>query len=967
MTTAKTQPFQRILMAWLAAAGAAVAASAPQSELPLYQAEPLKGAAPVIDGRFDDAVWASAARAPIQRQHHDEKPLPEGARNVGYWMAAWDAESLYLAVEVQDEEVNQQQSNAYEPHNDVIEIFFDPLLNYRFNLQYRVWPFGKEGNLADISQDPTWGRWDAGSTLTPTGYRTEIRVPLAHFMEVAQVDLRPGDLIGFDVSIHDAPFPTGQEWTPPKITGWSGDGTNWQYASQNGLLALGKPSANALASVRPERDDFGETPVAEAATLWPRIGLLEGFFNLDFVNQSWSHKEFRPWRLGRVRHVLVDTRDVNDVRSVNRTVGPHAHGEALEPRPRVVELMLTGQREGRQEDLTILTTPFHPATSYRTSSPDITLFDEMRKVGQPTGPSYIALPLRDGVTVREVKDGARLFDQAKDGPLAEGWALVWFARKDDPRATDLPMVVYPNRSPERIAVAAGGGLSWHFRGADRNALTLLPLEGIAAVDKATTQSWVGKGALPGDVQKRIRTWQSRSQRLPVGVDETWQYLPEREAFEIRQRFAYSESLSQWPVEETLIAPLPLLLSSRDAIERFPKANLSDLGYRLFQGPYLGVLGASEIRLELPTVDLDTLPPRLDRQRLSKSPLGRKYLAQLDELDLAKIFEANMDRVMARPHFMPHIWPMIDKPDLFSGYPLIDDNRRRQLIERVEHGHDEIIFSEEWRERLWPDMSPYLGSSFRYGNLTYPYGVAEPYYGVVEMLSKMYYFCQGIDDYSVMVRHWDRIKELTEIIWHGGFVQYRYDGGTMIGEAIVGLVKGAEAAGDLRFQRRAMLRLAQHAASAPGYLEGGQRLADDRSWARRGMSPVLLGPIQQTTPGTASATGDGSLNGSDGQYYWDRGYGNPVVLRDFALPQVRAIEEQLDRDNPDWYRETGHNFKRRDGMFRRFTVRALVMREPIATLERQVEGLRATFKDNPEFDAAVLIILLQRIQEDLGAS
>src|SRR5690606_31695620 len=129
---------------------------------------------------------------------------------------------------------------------------------------------------------------------------------------------------------------------------------------------------------------------------------------------------------------------------------------------------------------------------------------------------------------------------------------------------------------------------------------------------------------------------------------------------------------------------------------------------------------------------------------------------------------------------------------------------------------------------------------------------------------------------------------------------------------------------------------------------------------------LMGPIQQHTPGTASAIGDGSLNGSDGQYYWDRGYGNPVVLRDFALPQVRAIEEQLDRDNPDWYRETGHNFKRRDGMFRRFTVRALVMREPIATLERQVAGLRATFKDNPEFDAAVLIILLQRIQEDLGA-
>jgi hypothetical protein len=234
-----------------------------------------------------------------------------------------------------------------------------------------------------------------------------------------------------------------------------------------------------------------------------------------------------------------------------------------------------------------------------------------------------------------------------------------------------------------------------------------------------------------------------------------------------------------------------------------------------------------------------------------------------------------------------------------------------------------------------------------------------------MLSKMAYFCEGNDNYAIMLKHWGRLKELTEIIWRGGFVQYRYDGGTMLGEALVGMVKGAERAGDHRFQRRAMLRLAQHAASAPGYLEGGQRLAQDRSWARRGMSPVLLGPIQQTTPGTASAIADGSLNGSDGTYYWDRGYGNPVVLRNHALPQVRAIEAQLDRDAPDWYRETKHNFKRRDGMFRRFTVRALVLREPIPELERQVVGLRETFRDNVEFDAAVLIILLQRIQDDLS--
>ena len=894
--------------------------------------------------------------------------MPDGERNVGHWMATWDAENIYLAIEVVDEEVNQRQSNDYEPHNDVLELFFDPLLNYRFNLQYRVWPFGKEGGRGDVSQDPTWGRWDVASTKTERGYRTEVRVPLSQFMEVAQVDLRPGSFIGFDVSVHDAPFPRGEEWTPSKVTGWSGDGTNWQYASQNGLLTLGPASPGALGAVRPEMDDIGETPDHEAAALWPRIALIDGFFHLDVPVQSWSWDSYQPWRLGRVGHALVDTRREGDARWVNRTIGPHAHGEALESRPRVVELMLSGQRDGQREDLTVLTTPLHPAISYRTGSSELTLFNDMVAVGQPTGVSYVALPLRGGLTVREVgaQDGA-LYDEGRDGALAEGWVLVWFARVGDGRATDFPMIVYPNRSPRRISVAAEGGLTWAFGGEARNALTLLPLRGAAAVEKAMTQAWVKQGALPEDVVERVRVWQARSQRLPVGVEEFWQYLPGRHVFQVTHRFAYSESLSQWPVAETLVAPLPLLLSSREAVERFPSTDLVDLDYRLFQGGYRGVLGRAEIVFELPAVDLAKLPPRLDRQKLGGSPLGRKYLRQLDELNLAQVFNANMDRVMKRPHFMPHIWPMVDKPDLFSAYPLIEERARNGLKERVYQGYNDIIFSEEWRGRLWPVVAPYLGSDFRYGNLTYPYGVAEPYYGVVEMLSKMQYFCQGNDDHSIMVKHWDRIKELVEIIWHGGFVQYRYDGGTMIGEALVGLIQGAEAAGDQKFKRRAMLRLAQHAASAPGYFEGGERLARDKSWARRGRSPVLLGPIQQTTPGTASAIADGSLNGSDGQFYWDRGFGNPVVLREHALPQLRAIEERIDREVPYWYQETGHNFKRRDGMFRRFTVRALVLREPVDVLERQAAGLRATFKDDVEFDAAILVLLLQRIQEDMDAS
>lgn len=932
--------------------------------IPLYESPERVEKAPKIDGHFDDAAWQGVERAPIQRQHHDEAPLPEGERYVGYWMATWDADHLYLAVEVLDEEVNTYEAFAYEPHNDVVEVFFDPLLNFQYNLQYRVWPFGKDGQGAEVSQDPTWGRWEVASQLTDEGYRTEMRIPLSHFMEVAQVDIQGGDLIGFDISIHDADYPTGAEWQSPKITGWSGDGTNWQYASENGLLAFGKVSHERLAAVRPEMNDIGETPVDEAMSLWPRIGLLEGLFNLEVLHQSWSWERYEPWRLGRIGHPLLDDRDPRDTSTVNRSVGSHAHGEALEVRPRVVELSMAGVREGRQEELTVVTTPFHPAISYRTSSVGMSLFNGMEALGQPSGPAYIALPLEGGMVIRELSAVPSVYDPSRDGPLAEGWVLVWFGRDQDGRATDFPIVIYPNRNPQRIEVNGEGGLHWAFSGAARNALTLLPLKGIAAVEKGITAQWVSDEALPESVTARIRRWQARSMRLPVGVREFWQYLPDSHAFELTHQFSYTENLSEWGLKEELIAPLPQLLSSAAAVDRFPEANLEYLDYRLFQGGLFGVRGSTTVKVRLPVPDLSELPPALDRGVLEQSELGRKYLKELEDLGIADMFHRNMDRVYARPHFMPHIWPVIDKPDIFSALTLLDEESLGSVLERMIEGYRNVIFSEDWRDRLWPEVSPYLGSNFRYGNLTFPYGVAEPYYGVVEMLSKMNYICQALDDYSIMLNHWDRIKELVEIIWHGGFTQYRYDGGTMIGEALVGLVQGARAAGDRQMEVRAMLRLAQHAASAPGYFEGGRRLEVDRTWTRRGLSPVLLGPVQQTTPTTAAAVDDLTLTGSDGTFYWDRGYGNPVVLRNHALEEVKSIETRVDMEAPHWFLETDHNFKRRDGMFRRYTARALVVRYPLALLEEELAGLRETFRENTEFDAAALIIFLQRLQEDL---
>jgi len=455
---------------------------------PLYIAEPA-AQPPVIDGELDDAAWRLAVRAPIERRTRTDGPMPEN--RVGYWMASYDENNLYLAFEVEDGSFyGQAHEGLLEYNNDTVELYLDPLANYRVNLQYRLWPLGRDGQGAEVTKRPTWGRWNIVGRETETGYVMELAIPLAHFQETVLRDIGEGDVIGIDVGVVDQLSTVGGK-VERVNTHWAGDGTNWQYAEQNGFLALGQPDAAALSQLRPEFTMVGETPWQENGAVWPDLDILNGRLQLEMIHQSSSATEYQPWRLGAVGHPLLSSRQSGDALLVGDEIGPHSRGEHLDAEPRYLEATMTGHREGRALELRMVKTPFHPAILYQTNADWISFFNDMATAGQAHGPTALGLPLSSGQKVVQMTEtGQVLYDSERDGPLEEGWLLACMARPGDGLDYDMPVALFPSRAPARIFVNEAGGLSLEFADERPASVALLPLFGLKPVEAARTASWL---------------------------------------------------------------------------------------------------------------------------------------------------------------------------------------------------------------------------------------------------------------------------------------------------------------------------------------------------------------------------------------------------------------------------------------------------------------------------------------------
>ena len=141
--------------------------------------------APVIDGKADDAVWATA---PVIEGFRTFDPVSNGdPRFRTEARVSYDAHNLYVLV------------RAYDPHPDSIvallsrrdvrtqsewlKIIIDGYHDRRTGIELSVNPVGVKRDytiLNDIEEDESWdGVWDVGTRIDSLGWVAEFRIPFS--------------------------------------------------------------------------------------------------------------------------------------------------------------------------------------------------------------------------------------------------------------------------------------------------------------------------------------------------------------------------------------------------------------------------------------------------------------------------------------------------------------------------------------------------------------------------------------------------------------------------------------------------------------------------------------------------------------------------------------------------------------------------------------------------------------------
>src|SRR4030042_6392907 len=146
-------------------------------------------ATPVIDGEVD-AIWADASTQYFL-------PLADPADGSGIWKALYDAENLYVLVDVTDDSLHNDSAGSWQ--DDSVEIYFDggnTKLSTALSGDDHQYTFGW---TTDEIQGTNITGYTAGiehaQVTTDTGWRIEVKMP---WMSIWGVLPQAGDLIGID-------------------------------------------------------------------------------------------------------------------------------------------------------------------------------------------------------------------------------------------------------------------------------------------------------------------------------------------------------------------------------------------------------------------------------------------------------------------------------------------------------------------------------------------------------------------------------------------------------------------------------------------------------------------------------------------------------------------------------------------------------------------------------------------------
>ena len=153
---------------------------------PVAHARRLTGPAPRIDGKLDDAAWASAE--PItdlwQSEPHEGQPASERTEV----RILYDDDAIYIAAHMFDREPGLIRTQLGRRDNtgvsDALTISLDSYHDHRTAFQFGTNPSGVkvdaissgDNNFGDAGWDPVW---DLRTSRDSTGWTAEMRIPLS--------------------------------------------------------------------------------------------------------------------------------------------------------------------------------------------------------------------------------------------------------------------------------------------------------------------------------------------------------------------------------------------------------------------------------------------------------------------------------------------------------------------------------------------------------------------------------------------------------------------------------------------------------------------------------------------------------------------------------------------------------------------------------------------------------------------
>jgi len=214
---------------------------------------------PTIDGQVD-GVWSISSVQYITVAIEGSVDSPADAS--GSWRALWDADNLYVIVDVNDEDLFNDSANSYQ--DDSVEVYFDggnskgpgaPLSE-----DNRQYTFGwTTDDIAGTNQNIEGV--EHAQVNTVTGWRIEIKLPWSSLQSAAPV---LGDLIGIDCFYNDDD--NGADTRESQIATFAGSSADWQIPANWGTGILVRGSREKASGPSPE--DGATDVLRDAALAW---------------------------------------------------------------------------------------------------------------------------------------------------------------------------------------------------------------------------------------------------------------------------------------------------------------------------------------------------------------------------------------------------------------------------------------------------------------------------------------------------------------------------------------------------------------------------------------------------------------------------------------------------------------------------------------------------------------------------